>query len=235
MGQTILQQPIKRKIKAKFDIVFCVDATGSMQPCIDQLKNNMQTFVDSFLAEKGQTQFVPDWRARVIAFRDIEADGEEFGLEGSNPFVSDVHSLKNQIERIEAKGGGDTPENILDALYVAITKSDWREGVLHVVIAFTDAPPKQLHASTVEPGQARDVSTVIQAFSRDKFQRLWVFCPRDKVYEELSFIPKSQIIFVDEQGSDVYTGLKNINFSSLLSQLAKTISISAGETIVYQP
>ena len=36
-----------KKTKGVVDVVFLMDATKSMEPCIDALKDNVATFVDS--------------------------------------------------------------------------------------------------------------------------------------------------------------------------------------------
>jgi hypothetical protein len=224
------QQPKERRIKGKMDIVLCIDATGSMEPCIEELKNNLKTFIDSFNVPYTSQQVKIDWRARVIYFRDLDVDPEalkEFD------FVSSVDELKKQIESIKAEGGGDQPESFLDAIYTAIAKSKWRDGVLHAVIAFTDAPPKsELHHSTVEEGQDRSIATVINAFLMDKYAKLFVYCPMHEIYKELGKIRNSIIKYVGNPGEEsVYQGLKNLNFKELLQELGKTLVISSSDVI----
>lgn len=225
----IEQKPSKRTIKGVMDIVLCIDATRSMEPCINELKNNLKNFIDSISSTilDGQ-QVTPDWRARVIYFRDLDADKEAIR---DFPFVSTSNALKTQLESIKAEGGGDAPESFLDAIYLAITKSEWRENALHAVIAFTDAPPKeQLHTSTIESGQDPSVATVINAFTRDKYQRLFVYCPTHYIYKKLETIPKSIFTYVDTQTS-VYNGLKNINFKDIMETLGKTLTLSSSEVL----
>ncbi|MBI5409175.1 MAG: VWA domain-containing protein [Nitrospirae bacterium] len=225
---TIQQKAKQQKIKGVMDIVFCIDATGSMQPCIDAIKSNLATFVSNLTVETGRKQIVPDWRARIIYFRDLNADKD--ALKADYPFVSSEGELRKQIDDIAAEGGGDAPESILDALYVALSKSEWRDNALHAVIAFTDAPPiETLHATMVEPGQDKSIATVINAYVSDKFSVLRVFCPEHPVYEELKDIPRSTFEYVDKSAGDVYEGLKNLKFDEIFQVLAKTLSLSASE------
>ena len=64
-----------KKVKGVADIVFLMDATGSMGNCIQRLKDNVMVFFRS-LTEKvaGANSVVPikDWRAKVVGFRDYE-------------------------------------------------------------------------------------------------------------------------------------------------------------------
>jgi len=224
----IRQQHQERRLKGKMDIVICLDATGSMESCIEQLKSNLSAFITNLTTRSGSQQIVPDWRARLIYFRDLDADSE--AMVGFD-FVNSEEELRQQINQVRAVGGGDDPESILDAIYTAIAKSDWREGVLHAVIAFTDAPPKEkLHQTTVEEGEDTSVGNIINRFTADKYSRLWVFCPSHDIYKELESIPRSNITYVDSQG-DVYEGLKNLDFNKLLQELGKTLVVSASEIV----
>lgn len=132
------------------DMVFCIDATGSMedltgsqQKIINMVKRNALNFYSDFnqvMAEKDKK--VRQLRVRVIAFRDYKADGEHAML------VTDFFKLPQQtqefeacINSIHADGGGDIPEDGLEALAYAI-KSKWTpEGTRkrQVIVVWTDA------------------------------------------------------------------------------------------------
>ena len=63
-------------LKYAVDIVFCIDVTGSMTPILDQVKDNALGFYDDVqknLTDKGKN--VDELRVRVVAFRDLKADG----------------------------------------------------------------------------------------------------------------------------------------------------------------
>ena len=108
------------------DIVFCIDATESMDPILDSVKKNALNFYSDFHAvmEKKKKK-IGRLRVRVIAFRDYLADGEQAMLV-TNFFELPEQSqdLEMCIRSIEAKGGGDDPEDGYEALAYAI-KSDW--------------------------------------------------------------------------------------------------------------
>src|SRR5258708_10316211 len=76
-------------IRGVADIVFLIDATGSMEPCIESLKANIGTFIDSLVT--GGTNApspVKDWRAKGVAVPDGGARGGAWFC-GSH-FVGDV-------------------------------------------------------------------------------------------------------------------------------------------------
>src|SRR5687767_5982171 len=107
------------KTKGVADIVFMVDISGSMAPCIDALRSNIEAFIDSL--SKGEANNAPpirDWRGKVVGYRDIEAAQSE-GLPWivDAPFVRDAGELKTQLSQLRAEGGGDEPESLLDALF----------------------------------------------------------------------------------------------------------------------
>ena len=108
------------------DIVFCIDATESMDPILDSVKANALNFYRDFYHMMEQKHKKVDrLRVRIVAFRDYRADGRQAML------VTDFFELPNQsaqldgcIKRIEPKGGGDAPEDGLEALAFAM-KSNW--------------------------------------------------------------------------------------------------------------
>ena len=101
--------------KHAIDLVFLVDATGSMGEVIDGLKASIRDFF-AYLTDEGRNDLsISDWRAKVVGYRDITAD-EEWIV--NNPFVTTREELEAQLDALEAKGGGDPPEDLLDALLV---------------------------------------------------------------------------------------------------------------------
>ena len=118
-SSTTSAPPAKAKTKGVADIVFMLDITGSMAPCIDALRANIETFIDSL--SKGEANNAPpirDWRAKVVGYRDVEAAQSE-GIPWfvDAPFVRDAGELKAQLSQLRAEGGGDEPESLLDALF----------------------------------------------------------------------------------------------------------------------
>ncbi len=137
------------------DMVFCIDATGSMEDftgsqtkIINMVKKNALNFYSDFnniMYEKGKK--VAQLRVRVVAFRDYLADGEHAMM------VTDFFLLPQQatefeacINSIHAEGGGDIPEDGLEALAYAM-KSKWTpDGAKkrQVIVVWTDAGTHKL-------------------------------------------------------------------------------------------
>jgi hypothetical protein len=107
------------------DIVFLFDQTGSMGDEINAVKNNSLLFAD--ILEESEI----DYRLAIITFSDrIE---KKFG------FTSDIEKFKKQVASIKIVGGGDYPENDLEALKQA-SELKLRKNARTAFILITDAP-----------------------------------------------------------------------------------------------
>ncbi len=132
----------QRSISYGVDVVFCIDATESMYPFLGVVKENALHFYQDFMRVMEQKKKkVEKLRVRVVAFRDYLADGREAMLV-TNFFDLPAQSkeLEMCIRSIEAKGGGDDPEDGLEALAYAI-KSDWNNSPgrkRHVIALWSD-------------------------------------------------------------------------------------------------
>jgi hypothetical protein len=230
------------------DIVFVVDISGSMAPCIDALRQNIETFVGSLSSgDANNAAPVKDWRAKVVGYRDIEA-AESDGLPWivDNQFVRDPAELKAQLAALEANGGGDEPESLLDTLYKVATmeatakgaqtvepgKWRYRSDAARVVVVFTDASFKEtMSIPEAKGGSLQDVANVVMA----NRIILSVFAPNFEGYDRLSQIDKSEWEVVEFEGLNAQEALQKftsdpVNFRNTLKQLAASVSRSA-ETV----
>jgi len=135
------------------DIVFVIDGTGSMSPFIDQVKAHTLDFHNDLrsVMERSQKSF-SSLRVRVIVYRDYYADPADMVMVQS-PFYSlpeQASSFEAFVNPVQASGGGDEPENGLEALAIAI-KSDWKvgENLRHVIALWTDASAHELTRPSV--------------------------------------------------------------------------------------
>lgn len=125
------------------DIVMCIDATGSMAPIIDEVKGNAISFYQRFVdAMEENDKEVEKLRIKVIAFRDYGYDDEPMVQSEFFNLPDQNEEFKSFVNSIEAKGGGDSPENALEAIALAL-KSNWTTSGSkrrHVILVFSDAP-----------------------------------------------------------------------------------------------
>jgi hypothetical protein len=124
------------------DIIMCIDATASMGPIIDEVKRTAlqlpRTFLERMDAMGKHSDMV---RFKVIAFRDYGVDAEPM-IQSDFFTMDEADKFEQFVRKIDPIGGGDIPENSLEALSYAI-KSDWcSTGTKrrHVMVLFTDAP-----------------------------------------------------------------------------------------------
>ena len=100
------------KMTYNVDLVFCIDATGSMDYIIDVVKKNaLNLYQDIVNKMREKHKVIEKVRVRVIGFRDYIEDGEDAMLT-SDFFVlpDEAEDLRECMQYIEAKGGGDIPE-----------------------------------------------------------------------------------------------------------------------------
>lgn len=108
------------------DIVVVFDITESMGPFIEGMKEATIAFADR-LAKANR-----DYRLGLVTF-------EDYVTRDDPTFTRSAREFKSWVGALQAAGGGDIPENSLDALEVA-SRFPFRPEAQAVVILITDAP-----------------------------------------------------------------------------------------------
>ncbi len=213
----LIQQKVA-KIKGVADIVFCIDATASMQPCIDNVKDNIDHFVRSIETASPNTKV--DWRARILAYRDFNVDKEY--LMNEFPFVNSPDQLKSQLDSVTADGGGDEPESTLDAILYATKKSEWRPNTHKIIVVFTDATPlpNLNNKTTSEFGIPDDFEIFKQTVLIENRIKLFLYGQKSPIYDDLSKQSRTTII----QFGNAVEELKMADFKAILDTIGKTVS-----------
>jgi len=117
------------------DIVFVMDVTESMQPYIDAVKQNVISFAQDLAANNR------DYRLGLVTFEDyVISKYEDCNCPYRNKMTSDVTEFSNWVGSLHAGGGGDIPEDQLDALAYAAS-FPFRPEAQGIIIIVTDAPP----------------------------------------------------------------------------------------------
>lgn len=223
------------KITYNVDMVFCIDATGSMGGAIDMVKNNALHFYNDIVnAMAAKQKTIDELRVKVVAFRDYVADGDEAML------ATDFFSLPAQsvdfercVRSIEAFGGGDDPEDGLEALAYAI-KSDWNTAGTkrrQVIVVWTDANTHPLGYGAGQPnypqGMARDFSELTAWWGdaqnpgviEQKAKRLVLFAPEEPFWTTITDTWDNVIHFTSKAGK----GLEEYGYSQILDCITNTI------------
>ena len=125
-----------------------IDTTSSMLGTIDGVRSSIQAFADSLATSNitwGGIEFgdsTPSVGQNTWDFDGVLDQRTQF------PASTDVAGLKTWLGTLTARGGGDAPENPLDALMEAKAFS-WPAGVARHFIVFTDV-------GAHEPGDGTD-------------------------------------------------------------------------------
>jgi hypothetical protein len=215
------------------DIVMCIDKTGSMSPVIEGVKANALKF-DSDLRGKleSKQKELGQLRVRVIAFGDCYADGDSWVR--SSDFMDLPGSsdrFKEFVSKVSPEGGGDEPENALEAIAMAI-KSKWTSGGFkrrHVIVVWTDASahPLEVAKDKSVPHYPADLprsfdelkdlwdSQAISASAR----RLVIFAPEAYPWGDIATHWDEAIHFPSQAGA----GLGDVDYQTILDTLANSI------------
>ena len=116
------------------DVVFVVDATGSMDWAIAEVRLRIVDIVDAVRS------LVPLARFGVVAYRDH--DDPEF-LTRQQPLTFSLVKLRRFLDALEAKGGGSFQEAVTAGVEAASRDAGWRPGARRVVVIIGDAPPHE--------------------------------------------------------------------------------------------
>lgn len=133
-----------------FDVVLCIDGTKTMNDIgsdgishLDRAKSiakNIGPHLYSGLRHHGC--HLTELRIRLIVFRDYLSDGED-AMQYTDWFMypDDIRNYEACVDSIVADGGGDAPEDGLEALAYAI-RSGWtcKKAVRrHIIIVLSDS------------------------------------------------------------------------------------------------
>jgi Mg-chelatase subunit ChlD len=136
--QTIVLGDVTGDGDVRLDVLFLVDATGSMDDEIERLKANMVGVAEQI----GASQTAPDVRFALTSYRDDSGETGDY-VSRTIDFTGDVGGFVSTLEALSAEGGGDTPEALNEAFHEAVHAPRWRtdERVVRLVFLIADAPP----------------------------------------------------------------------------------------------
>lgn len=118
------------------DVLFLLDATGSMGDEIDRLKTTIDSVADRITA----LDPAPDVRFAMTLYRD---EGDAF-VAATYDFTGDVAQFQSALADVVADGGGDYPEALDEGLAAAFAEPTWRDpgDAVQLVFVVADAPPQ---------------------------------------------------------------------------------------------
>ena len=193
---------VQRMMSYNVDLVFCIDATGSMKPVIETVKNNALNFYrDVRAAMEEKQKSINTMRVRVVMYRDYIADHENAMMTTRFFTLPDEERLfEKAVNSITAFGGGDEPEDALEALGYAI-RSDWNTGGIKtrsIIVVYTDASAHPIGYAADEPdyprGMAKSFSELTEwwgdeqiesPYIKNNAKRLILFAPEKPYWTDI--------------------------------------------------
>lgn len=119
--------------RTKLDVLFLLDATGSMGDEIGRIQQTIVSIADRIAALPQQ----PELRLGLVAYRDR---GDEF-VTRIYDFTPSVQEFQRTLLTVRAEGGGDDPESLNEALHQAVQGVNWASDALRLTFLVADAPP----------------------------------------------------------------------------------------------
>ena len=130
--------------QSKIQVVFALDCTGSMGGLIQAAKDKIWSIASGMSQANSQ----PDISFGFVFYRDR---GDNFVTEHI-PLTNDMDLAYRELMDMQARGGGDTPESVNQALFEAINDFKWdtKTNVYKVVFLVGDAPPHMDYPNDVK-------------------------------------------------------------------------------------
>lgn len=219
------------KMNYNVDIVFVIDSTGSMGHTVDMVKNNALSFHEQLMESMARKQKKVDkLRVRIISFKDYLEDAEPMLVTDFYNLPEEVGEMRQVMNSITAEGGGDEPEDALEALAYAI-KSKWDTSCMksrHIIALYTDSTAHPLGFGKASPkypaGMAANIGELTEWWDNPEFikqsaKRLLLFAPDTPDWNYISD-NWANVIHTQSQAGE---GLSEMDFKEILSVIANSI------------
>lgn len=116
------------------DIAFSFDTTGSMYPCLAEVRRNMVATVNALFSD------IPNLRISIIAHGDYCDRKTSYTIKFLD-FSSDRREICDFIKSVGSTGGGDVPECYELVLKTARESLNWRKDSTKALTVIGDATP----------------------------------------------------------------------------------------------
>lgn len=168
------QAAVRTGEKPIVEVAFVLDTTGSMGPLIEGAKRKIWSIATTIIDENPGAEI----RMGLVAYRDI---GDDY-VTRTFPLTTDIQDLYANLLELKARGGGDWPESVNEALHIGVTKLAWTQGdeICRILFLVGDAPPHMDYAQDTKYPEVLKLArehgilvNAVQAGGASDTQRVW--------------------------------------------------------------
>jgi hypothetical protein len=215
------------------DLIPVIDATQSMRPVMNVVKQQAIGFyakLQAALEAKGKA--IGRIRISVIAYRDVFVDGEPFVQSPFFELPAQQAEFEQFVNAIEPMGGGDEPENGLEALAMAIRAKVSRDLAKHrhVIVVHTDASAHKFEKGHAEKpaNYPADMPASFDALSDEwaasqelskEAKRLVLFAPDAWPWSDISTHWDNTVHYASRAGQ----GLSEVDGDTIMDAIVNSI------------
>ena len=210
----------------KVDIVFCIDTSDSMKPCIDAVRANINRLIEQLKGAKFE------WRVDFVAqcmpgrhvYHTESLNGSTWDLLYRNSipgsfFTTDIERFKSALARLDVAGDEDMLCALDFALDIPFGPADETQ---RVIILISDEPFETNEDTAFQRSKTK-VEDIMEKIRARHVTFLAVMPVREGgIAEKLSMVDRAEITPVDEND----LGMENVDMADMLSQLGKSISVA---------
>ena len=174
---------ISKVITTEYDIVYMIDATGSMEKWIEAAGDRCLK-----VSEDLKNQFPGlDFQFGGIFYRDpIDSQDDKHEV---FDLTNDYESIKSNFSRIKADGGGDSPEDWVGA-YLNALNLNWRDGTKLIIhIADDSAHTKEFYGKENHEEEAGKLPLILKSCA-DKNIKIFSFSIEEKAKQSFEVCQK---------------------------------------------
>ena len=217
------------------DVCLCIDKTASMRPIMDVVKTNaLNLYRDVLDSLEKKQKHVGSFRIRVIWFGDYIADSTPILVSDFLKMPDDLAKYEQFVKSVNPNGGGDAPEDGLEALTYAIrsdwVKTGWKKR--HIIALFTDAPAHELGyskeaATYPKHGMPDDFGQLSEMWGNGKFpgemdnkaKRLLLFAPDTSFWHTIKECWNNAVLAPAEEAN----GLQDITYQYMINTIVNSV------------
>jgi len=209
------------EIPPKPDVVLLVDVTGSMSSAIANIKANLDNVISSVTSAQPSAQFA------VVSFGDF-ADPNAFQV--NQPLTNNVPALQAAVNSLTAEGGGDLPEDWINALYLLSTGAvTFRSDSSRIIVLVSDAPSH-------DPSGGHNLNDAIKALVAQSIRVIGVNVQSLDLDGQATAVTTATGGVIIGSDADAVTnaiisGLKNLD----VTVKPDVVSCDAGLVVVFNP